>query len=169
MDGGAAQGGGGGSSTGGGAGCVPAPVFAAEDLDGKPGFDKGSSAQPAFNFANFGLDAGVPGLVDWMSNELFIDAPLIGHAIPALDYANCEVCLSISLGCDDLGNNCRREFLAQSGTISVDQATKYADAGTFSFHLENISYAEWDFPNDRAVPDGGCLRLTSFLYSGGWP
>lgn len=168
--GGATGGGTGGGATGGGAGrvCDPAPAFAVGDLQGV-GYDPGVPMQyPPLNFATFGRMSTTAGRFDVMSNELYRAAPTGPVTLGPTNYVMCEYCYLISLGCNNMGQQCAKDYLAQAGTVTIPSAVKDQDAGTFSFTLANMVYEEWNFSTDTAV-DGGCLTLTTFSYSGMWP
>ena len=161
---------GGGTATGGGGGvraCALAPPFVVGDLNGKPGYNLMTANAPPFNYATFARPAATAGRADVMFNEFYVDGPLAATPIPAKNYAMCDYCYYIQLGCDNMGN-CGKSYLARSGTLAVTAATKNPDAGTYAFTLTNVTYEEWDFTADTAV-DGGCLTLPSFSFSGTWP
>ena len=168
--GGGGGGGGDGGATGGGTGartCTAAPAFTAADLNGKAGFNPGNMNTPPFNFATMVRASATSGRQDGMLNEYFLDGPRANVAIPAKNYAMCDYCFYLELACDNTGA-CNKSYLAQSGTVSIGEATKNPDAGTYTFTLTNVTYEEWDFTNDVAV-DGGCLTLGNFSFTGTWP
>lgn len=166
-----AGGGGGGGVTGGGGGgvrtCDMAPVFLPADIYAK-GFDPGTTMFPPYNFATFVHPSTTAGRIDGMQNELFVDAPVNNAVIPAKNYAMCDFCYYMQLGCNNMGAQCTKSYLAQGGRLTVTAATKDVDAGTYAFTLTDVTYEEWDFTTDTAV-DGGCLTLPSFSYTATWP
>jgi hypothetical protein len=164
--------GGGAGGTGGGGGtsaaCTPAPAFVPTDINGKAGFDPGGTpSPPPFNFATMARPSATTGRFDVMFNEFYGMAPISG-ALPATNYQQCSACMVIQTGCDSMGANCAKIYLAQSGTISVTAATKSPDAGSYAFTLTDVTYQAWDFNADVAT-DAGCLTLPSFAFSGVWP
>lgn len=175
-----AGGGGGGGVTGGGSGgggvrtCDVAPTFLPTELQGKAGFDPGTMTFPPYNFAVFAHAAPTAGRIDGFFAEFFANAPLAATQIPAKNYAQCDYCFYLTLGCDNMGANCSKIYLAQSGTLTVSDATKNADAGTYAFTLSNVTFEEWGefrtggMAADQAV-DGGCLTMSNFAFTGSWP
>ncbi len=162
-------GGTGGGTTGGGTGrtCDTAPAFLAADLQGKAGFDPGTTTSPPFNFATLAKQTADGG-VDVSFNEFYVDAPVAAVSIPAKNYQTCDYCFMISLGCNSMGAMCKRDFLAQAGTLTVGTATKSPDAGTYAFTLSNVTYEAWDFATDKPT-DAGCLTLSNLSFTGTWP
>jgi hypothetical protein len=149
--------------------CAAAPAFVQADLVDTAGFDPGTQTSPPYNYASLRHTSATAGRFDVMFNELYVAGPLVNVAIPAKTYQQCEYCYIVTTGCDSMGADCAKGYLAQSGTLSVGSATKVETAGTYAFTLTNVVYKEWDFQNDKAVADGGCLSLPSFSFSGTWP
>ncbi len=167
---------GGGTVTGGGGGgttdagrCQLAPPFVAAELFGKAGFDLGGPMSPPFNYATMTRPSATSGRTDLMFNEVYSAAPIANVAIPPKNYQQCDPCFLIETGCNAMGAMCSKHYLARAGTLSVSAASKNVDAGTYAFTLSNVSYEEWNFTADTSVPDGGCLRLQNFAFSGSWP
>lgn len=162
----AGSGGGGGGDAG---ACPAAPAFVAADLNGKAGFDPGGPTSPPFNFATLSRASGADaGRFDVMYNEFYAGAVVDDVTIPAANYRRCTLCYAIRIDCDPLGQNCAKSYLAQSGSVTVSEATRSADAGRYAFQLKNLVYQRWDFTSDTAM-DGGCLSLQNFSFSGRWP
>ena len=166
--GGGATGGGGGGGGGGARTCDTAPAFMASDLSGKAGYNPGGPMMPPFNFATFAKDSATVGRFDVAYFELYSAANQTNVSIPAANYRQCDLCFSMSLGCDNTGASCAKTYLAQSGRFTVGAATKSPDAGTYLFTVNNVTYEEWDFTTDTAR-DAGCLTLNSLNFLGTWP
>ena len=147
--------------------CAVAPAFGLADLNGKAGFDPGGPTSPPFNFATLSraVDAG---RFDVMFNEFYAGAVVSNATIPAANYRDCSLCYAIRIDCDVMGQNCAKSYLAQSGAVTVSEATQDAGAGRYAFQLNNVLYQRWDFTSDTAM-DGGCLALGTFSFTGSWP
>ena len=149
--------------------CATAPAFGVAHLNGKAGFDSGGPTSPPFNFATLSRASGPDaGRFELMFNEFYAGAVVSNATIPAANYRDCSLCYAIRIDCDTLGQNCGKSYLAQSGTVTVSEATRDAGAGRYAFQLNNVVYQRWDFTSDTAL-DGGCLALGFFSFTGSWP
>lgn len=97
---------------------------------------------------------------------LTIPATEIFNASSAFDF--CEVCPSLSRGCNSSGMGCAREYFAQSGSASVTVATENAAMGRFTGSTTAIRFVEWDFNNDVPVPGGECVDLGAQTFDVNW-
>ena len=149
--------------------CTVAPAFGLAHLNGKAGFDPGGPTSPPFNYATLSRPSGADaGRYDVMFNEFYAGTAISNATIPAENYRGCTLCYAIRIDCDTMGQNCAKSYLAQSGSVTVSEATQDAGAGRYAFQLNDVVYQRWDFTSDTAL-DAGCLALNTFSFTGSWP
>jgi hypothetical protein len=70
------------------------------------------------------------------------------------------VCAVFYDDCTGQPLRCGKTYLAQSGTVSMSEATRAAD-GRLSGSASNLRFVEWNLGTDVAVSGGACVELTS--------
>jgi len=75
----------------------------------------------------------------------------------------------LSQNCTMTGTNCQQVFISTRGTYNVTAATQVVDAGTYVGTLSNVRYRQVNPMTFAAVPDGGCVDVTSFVFNTRWP
>jgi hypothetical protein len=118
-----------------------------------------------------GPDAGdTLWISEYYGNGLIPAAPRTVQ-LASTTWTNCADCVVYSLGCTP--NGCAEDYLAQSGTLQIDQLTKNPDAGVFSGSIMNIHLVQWDGINnmnsDGPSAGGKCLDITTGTFNGTWP
>lgn len=71
--------------------------------------------------------------------------------------------------CTMTGENCQQVFISTRGTYTFTAATQVVDAGTYVGSLANVRYRQINPANFTAVPDGGCVDVSSFIFNTRWP
>lgn len=149
------------------AGCLTISNWATAASNG--GYDV--AAQTAWGELSTQVPASADGGMDLLTLEAYFG---LGLTLPATetysgatDYATCEVCASLSRGCDSAGQ-CSREYLGQGGSGTITAATRDALLGQFSGSLSAVRFVEWDFMNDVPVPGGECVQLTGESIDARW-
>lgn len=75
----------------------------------------------------------------------------------------------IGTNCQSDGSGCQQTFIARRGAYSVTNATNSIDAGTYVGSVTGARYLQVDSNSLAAIPDGGCVDLTSFTFNTRWP
>ena len=124
------------------------------------------------------LDTGDPnnppgGSYDELDLEVFWDfldggAPYSATFSSADTWGNCATCLLAYTGCDAGGDCGGPWYFAQSGSVTVNAATRNRDAGIFNAAATDVTLVEWDFAADEAVPGGSCITLGSAVWNISW-
>ncbi len=74
-------------------------------------------------------------------------------------YGNCKACAIYYESCDPNTTACQREFLAQSGSMTVTRADQ-ASVGRTQGSASNLRFTEWDLASD--MPSGtGCIIVNT--------
>jgi hypothetical protein len=168
-----AAGGGGTQAMGGGSGGCRQIADA-----GSGGVDQGSYG-PDMNMPSFaeetaivtipkGASTDVLGVVWYQQINAFPSTPYLGTVQP-VSYAACHDCVLYRTGCDLMGNNCAADYLGQEGIFNVTTSTTKVDAGTFVGTVTDVHLVRWDFTNDLAIDDGGCIDLHHGTFNAAWP
>ncbi len=105
---------------------------------------------------------------DYFGYEVWLDTtapslPLTGAVGGA--YATCTHCALVYEDCTT--TDCARYYLGQSGQATLTAFTA-GDAGSVAVTLRDVTFVEWDFEQDVAVPGGGCLTLAAQTLAGAW-
>ena len=172
--GGAMGGGAGGGATGGGTGggggttCRMVGPFDPPSLT-----DVGYLDDPQYPF-NYSYQEGPAltpdaGLVDLFNFEFYwFNMPTlpVSAALAPTTYADCDLCVWYGEDCG--ATSCSKWYLAQSGNVTVVDATQSLDAGVFESNGTNIRFVEWDDNTDQAVAGGTCVIVNSYAFDGGW-
>jgi hypothetical protein len=115
------------------------------------------------------------GIVFWVSEYYptgtIPTAPRTAQ-LTATSWSACEDCVVYSVGCTPDGN-CNEDYLAQSGTLEIDQQTLNADAGVFNGSVSQLHLVQWDgihnSNTDGPTLGGKCLDITMGTFNGIWP
>jgi hypothetical protein len=118
-----------------------------------------------------GPDAGeLLWISEYYGNGLIPVAPRTVQ-LASTTWSSCGDCVVYSFGCTQMG--CDEDYLAQSGTLQIDQLTLNPDAGVFSGSIMNIHLVQWDGINnmnsDGPTVGGKCLDITTGTFNGTWP
>ncbi len=70
--------------------------------------------------------------------------------------------------CSMMGTNCQQLYISTRGTYNITAATQTVDAGTYVGSLSNVRYRQIT-PQFMAIPDGGCVDVSSFVFNTRWP
>jgi hypothetical protein len=168
---------GGGGATGGGAAGGSSDGCATITMIGGSGHDVGVFTSDTTNGFDeedayvTGADAGdTLWISEYYANGAIPAAPRVVQ-LGSTTWSNCADCVVYSVGCTQ--NSCVEDYLAQSGTLNVDQQTLDPDAGVFSGSVANLHLIQWDGINnmnsDGPTAGGKCLDITMGSFDGTWP
>jgi hypothetical protein len=82
----------------------------------------------------------------------------------ASKYNTCEACVTYRETCTATAACSGRFFFAQTGSISVNTATR-ADAGVMQGSATAMTLQEWDTTNDVPVSGGACVTLPATTFN----
>lgn len=157
---------GGGAATGGGSGCRTVATVTTQQANLLNAEYRTFSGNNGFyNMALWGL---VPPLVsgfDGFRVEVVYPngvgpIPPVTSAVTAQGYRACSLCALFYETCDMMGD-CQKEYLAQSGSVTISRADRNANEGRIVGSASNLRFVEWNLMTDTAVPGGGCIIATT--------
>lgn len=161
--GGTTGGGSGGGATGGGGGCRVINTLAAGQSNlAIAEYRTFTNGVGHYNIASWGYPTG--GNPDGFRlevvypNDNFPTLPVTGNFTQATRYNTCTVCGIYYEDCPTPAN-CTREYLAQTGSITVTRADR-GPAGRLQGSGTSVRFNEWDVASDS--PSGtGCVIINS--------
>lgn len=76
---------------------------------------------------------------------------------------------TLGTNCMMNGSGCTQTFISTNGNYTITAATQDLDAGTFVGSLTQVRYREINPTTFQAVPDGGCVDVSTFNFNTRWP
>lgn len=71
--------------------------------------------------------------------------------------------------CDMMGDGCRLDFLAQSGSVTYSTGVANMASGTFAGEARNLVFQNWNLTTDTPVPNGPCVTINRVSWNATWP
>ncbi|MFT3711751.1 MAG: hypothetical protein QM817_29280 [Archangium sp.] len=166
---------GGGTTGGGTGGCTTDDWSQAVNLQAKF-VPPGGSGNNNYHQAIIGKPSATNGKFDFMFIELWygMTVPPFPYAYSltsSMNYKTCEGCLVIEQACDNMADNCAKEFFATEGSLSYTTGTRVAATGRFEGTGTGIKFVEWNFTPDPdvAATNPACINVATLSWMGRWP
>ena len=132
----------------------------------------GAVSSDPFDFAIIGHAVKTTGsTLDAISTELWHQpstpaAPRTVMLPADGNYTTCDVCVLLDENYDPSQGFGDTGYFSRSGMITITKAMFGAASGSMQVSGSNVNLVEWDFTNDKPVPNGKCYDVASFSISG---